>query len=74
MLPRSDAVRHWTDGGLAPFHRNRRRLHLGASVIRNLPVKLIDSWSRGMGRRLLVEWTIESLRPKLPINDYISSI
>ncbi|VEL38383.1 unnamed protein product [Protopolystoma xenopodis] len=26
LLPRSDDVHHMTDGNLAPFHRNRRRL------------------------------------------------
>ncbi|VEL07374.1 unnamed protein product [Protopolystoma xenopodis] len=26
MVPRSDDVRHMTDGSLAPFHRSRRKL------------------------------------------------
>ncbi|VEL30802.1 unnamed protein product [Protopolystoma xenopodis] len=33
----------------------------------NLPVKPIDSWSRGIRRRLLVEPTSESLHPTLPL-------
>ncbi|VEL38315.1 unnamed protein product [Protopolystoma xenopodis] len=53
-------VRHMTDESLAPFHRNRRRL---PRKCMNLPVKPIDSWSRGIRRRLLVESNFESLHP-----------
>ncbi|VEL16119.1 unnamed protein product [Protopolystoma xenopodis] len=49
-----------TDESLAPFHRNRRRL---PRKCMNLPVKPIDSWSRGIRRRLLVESNFESLHP-----------
>ncbi|VEL35274.1 unnamed protein product [Protopolystoma xenopodis] len=34
---------------------------LGNSVNKNVPVKPIDNWSRGIGRRLLVELTFQSL-------------
>ncbi|VEL41663.1 unnamed protein product [Protopolystoma xenopodis] len=40
----------------------------GNSVSMNVPVKPIDSWSRGIRRRRLVEPTFESLHPTLPRN------
>ncbi|VEL16444.1 unnamed protein product [Protopolystoma xenopodis] len=68
MLPRSDDVRHMTDESLAPSHRNRRnRCCLGNSVNMNVPVKPIDSGSRGIRRRLLVETSFESLHATLPL-------
>ncbi|VEL08573.1 unnamed protein product [Protopolystoma xenopodis] len=38
---------------------------LEISVSMNVPVKPIDSWSRGIHRRLVVEPTFESLHPTL---------
>ncbi|VEL15515.1 unnamed protein product [Protopolystoma xenopodis] len=53
MLPCSDDVRHMTDEGIEGDC-------LGNSVSMNLSVKPIDSWSRGIRRRLLVEPTFEA--------------
>ncbi|VEL30814.1 unnamed protein product [Protopolystoma xenopodis] len=39
----------------------------------NLPVKPIDSWSRGIRRRLLVEPSFESLHPTLSLEMKVSS-
>ncbi|VEL43604.1 unnamed protein product [Protopolystoma xenopodis] len=58
-----DDVRHMTDESLAPFHGNRR----------NAPVEPIDSWSRGIGRRLLVELSFESLHRTLSLEMELSS-
>ncbi|VEL33653.1 unnamed protein product [Protopolystoma xenopodis] len=49
-----------TDRNLAPFYRNRSRLPRQQH-------QPIDSWSRGIGRRLLVEPTFESLYAILPL-------
>ncbi|VEL40827.1 unnamed protein product [Protopolystoma xenopodis] len=53
-----------------PSHQKTTGLdgdYFGNNINKNIPVKPIDSWSRGIGRRLLVEPSFESLHPTLPL-------
>ncbi|VEL22051.1 unnamed protein product [Protopolystoma xenopodis] len=66
MIPCSDDVRQMTDESLAPFTGIEGDC-FGNSASMNLPVKPINSWSGGIGRRLLVEPTFESLHSILSL-------
>ncbi|VEL41270.1 unnamed protein product [Protopolystoma xenopodis] len=72
MIPCSDDVRHITDESLAPF-RGIEADYLGNSVSMILPVKPINSWFRGIGRRLLLEPTFESIHLTLSLEMEVSS-
>ncbi|VEL26611.1 unnamed protein product [Protopolystoma xenopodis] len=72
MLRCSNNVRHMTDESLVPFIGIEED-YVGSSVRKNLPVKPINSWSRGIRRRLLVELTVESLNQTPSLEMEVSS-